>query len=117
MTEENYGSSHPTVQISAKRFQQSPFLEKYQTPGMVFGVYAHRFYPLRAEGDPVEDYWHLRRQVMLFDVPERPIEIRGPDGLKLLEKVNQLLPLGVIHDAGHTLSFEVLPHSARLGRH
>ena len=87
MTEENYGSSHPTVQISAKRFQQSPFLEKYQTPGMVFGVYAHRFYPLRMEGDPVDDYWHLRQKVTLFDVPERPIEIRGPDSVELLEKV------------------------------
>lgn len=87
MAEENYASSHPAVQISAKRFQQSPFLEKYQTPDMVFGVYAHRFYPLRAPGNPVDDYWHLRRQVCLFDVPERPIEISGPDSVALLEKV------------------------------
>ncbi len=87
MAEGNYASSHPTVRISAKRFQQSPFVEKYRTPEMVFGIYANRFYPLGAGGDPVEDYWHLRRSVSLFDVPERPIEISGPDSVRLLEKV------------------------------
>ncbi|MEM7425535.1 MAG: aminomethyltransferase family protein [Pseudomonadota bacterium] len=87
MTDENYASSHPTVRISAKRFQRSPFADKYETADTVFGVYAHRFYPLGAGGSPVDDYWHLRRSVSLFDVPERPIEIKGRDSVALLEKV------------------------------
>ncbi len=87
MATPNYAHSHDTVRISAKRFALSPFFEKYATPDTVLGVYARRFYALSLGEDPVEHYWALRRKVVLFDVPERPIEIAGPDVLVLLEKV------------------------------
>ncbi len=87
MNKPNYASSHPTVRISAKRFEQSPYVEKYGTPDTVFGVYARRFYALTLGDDPVEKYWTLRRKAMLFDVPERPIEIHGPGAVALLERV------------------------------
>lgn len=32
-------------------------------------------------------YWRLRRQAVLFDVPERPILVEGPDAEKLLDRV------------------------------
>ena len=87
MNKPNYASSHPTVRISAKRFEQSPYFEKFGTPDAVLGVYARRFYALSLGDDPIEKYWTLRRQAMLFDVPERPIDIAGPDALTLLERV------------------------------
>ena len=37
--------------------------------------------------DPTTAYWHLRQKVMLYDVPETPIEIYGPDADRLLNKV------------------------------
>ena len=87
MTKPNYAASHRTVRISAKRFEQSPFFDLYAAPDMELGVYAKRFYPLTLREDPVEHYWTLRRRVVLFDVPERPIEIEGPEAVTLLERV------------------------------
>lgn len=83
-----YANSHDTLRISAKRYEQSPYLSKYMTENAVFGLYANRFYPLQLDGgDPIEEYWKLRKEVMLYDVPEKPLEIQGPDAETLLEKV------------------------------
>lgn len=89
MTEKtiDYANSHGTVRISAKRFDQSPYLAKYVNDHAIFGIYANRFYPLSLGGDPIADYWKLRREAMLYDVPERPVEIAGPDASTLVEKV------------------------------
>ena len=83
----NYANSHAVVRLSAKRYDQSPYLAKYMNDQAVFGLYANRFYPLSLGGDPTADYWNLRRKVMLYDVPEKPIDIKGPDAIKLLERV------------------------------
>ncbi len=84
-----YASSHDVLRLSAKRYDQSPYLSKYMVEDAVFGLYANRFYPLSLgdSGDPVEEYWKLRQEAMLYDVPEKPLEIRGPDAEKLLERV------------------------------
>lgn len=83
-----YANSHDTLRISAKRYDQSPYLSKYMTEDAVFGLYANRFYPLLLDGgDPVAEYWKLRNEVMLYDVPEKPLEIQGPDAVALLERV------------------------------
>ena len=83
----NYAAAHETLRISAKRFERSPYTEKYACDDMVFGVYCRRFYPLSTGEDPIERYWKLRRQVVLFDVPEKPLDIKGPDAVALLERV------------------------------
>jgi len=83
----NYAAAHETVRISAKRFEASPYTEKYANDDMVFGIYCRRFYPLSNGDDPVENYWKLRRDVMLYDVPEKPLGIKGPDAVTLLERV------------------------------
>lgn len=83
----NYAQSHRTVRISAKRFALSPWFPCYANDAMVLGVYSRRFYPLTLGADAVADYWELRRGAVLFDVPEHPIEISGPDALALLERV------------------------------
>lgn len=83
-----YANSHDTLRISAKRYDQSPYLSKYMTENAVFGLYANRFYPLKLDGgDPIAEYWKLRKEVMLYDVPEKPLEIQGPDAVALLERV------------------------------
>ena len=76
-----------TVRISARRFEQSPYLECYDTPEMVRGVYADRFYPMSVGENPADKYWTLRRRAVMYDVPERPVEISGPDALPFLEHV------------------------------
>jgi glycine cleavage system aminomethyltransferase T len=87
VTERNYAASHPVMRVSSKRFASSPFLHRYVTDDAVFGVYAGRLYPLSLGDDPVEGYWRLRREAALFDVPERPLEIAGPDAERLLDLV------------------------------
>ena len=83
-----YANSHDILRISAKRYDQSPYLSKYMTEDAVFGLYANRFYPLWLNGgDPIAEYWKLRQEVMLYDVPEKPLEIKGVDAAVLLEKV------------------------------
>ena len=52
-----------------------------------YSEYAGRIVLLSLGNDIVEEYWTLRRGVGLFDVPERPVEIRGPQSLKLLNRV------------------------------
>jgi len=54
---------------------------------MLFGLYCRRFYPLSMGEDVIEQYWQLRRAVMMFDVPEKPLQIKGPDAVTLLERV------------------------------
>ncbi len=83
----NYAMSHKTVQISSKRFAMSPWMPAYLKDDALLGVYARRFYALGTTRDAIEDYWTLRKGVALFDVPERPIEISGPDAQVLLERV------------------------------
>ena len=75
------------MRISAKRFEKSPFFDCQDCANAVLGVYAKRFYALSLGEDPVSRYWDLRRNVVLYDVPERPLEISGPDALSLLERV------------------------------
>lgn len=76
-----------TIQISARRFEESPFIERTNHPDMVRGVYAGRYFPIFMGEDPVEKYWTLRRKALIFDVPEKPVEISGPDAVPFLEKV------------------------------
>ncbi|NNE23522.1 MAG: aminomethyl transferase family protein [Rhizobiales bacterium] len=76
-----------TVLISARRFEQSPYLERYDHPEVVRGVYAGRFFAMFYGDDPTEKYWVLRRKAAMYDVPERPVEISGRDAVPFLEKV------------------------------
>ena len=84
-----YIDSFDTVRLSSFRIEQSPFAERYVTGGTVFGLYCGRLFPIKlgADDDPVANYWKLRRGVLLYDVPERPLEIAGPDAAELLERV------------------------------
>jgi glycine cleavage system aminomethyltransferase T len=83
----NYAASHSSLQLSSKRFEQSPFIERYANDKTLFGLYSNRFYPLSDGQDVVENYWRLRKAVALYDVPEKPLDIKGPDAVKFLERI------------------------------
>ena len=76
-----------TVTLSARRFEESPFIKRTDSPKMVRGVYAGRYFSIFTGEDPIEKYWLLRQKALLFDVPEKPVEISGPDAVPFLEKV------------------------------
>ena len=87
MLNKNYAASHQTVTISTKRFDMSPFVTRYLTDKTVFGISANILYPLSTENDPTGAYWNLKKNVMLYDVPEKPLEISGKDAVKFLESI------------------------------
>lgn len=76
-----------TVRVSSRVFEASPYLARYDNPDMIRGVYAGRFFTIYDGEDPVQKYWTLRRKALIYDVPEKPIEISGPDVVPFLEKV------------------------------
>ena len=75
------------VAVSARRFEESPFIARHDTSKMVRGVYAGRFFAVYAGEDYLEKYWLLRRRALIFDVPEKPVEISGPDAVPFLERL------------------------------
>ena len=76
-----------TIKISARRFEESPYIERTNSPEMVRGVYAGRYFAMSVGEDPIEKYWLLRQKALIFDVPEKPVEVSGPDASKFLDKV------------------------------
>jgi len=93
----NYGDSHAIIRITSKRLNFSPFAACYGQPDTVWGVYSGRLYALNWGDDPVAKYHALRRNAVLYDVPEHPIEISGPQAIDLLGRVfcRQVSNLGV----------------------
>jgi aminomethyltransferase len=81
-----HATSHTVVRLNSKRFDKSPYFDKWATPETIFGIYNTRLYPVSFGEDVLRHYWKLRRGIMLYDVPEKPIEIQGPDAVKLLER-------------------------------
>ncbi len=82
-----HARSHPTVRINSKRFEQSPYAPRYTTEDTLFGIYCNRLYPISFGEDAIDQYWKLRQKAMIFDVPEKPVEIKGPDAITLLDRV------------------------------
>ena len=68
-------------------FARTPFFECTYTPKTVYSVYSGRLAVESIGDDPVANYWKLRREAVLYDVPEHPLEIAGPDAERLLDRV------------------------------
>lgn len=66
---------------------RSPWFECSWNEAAFYGEYAGRLVPLSYGRDAAEEYWILRRAVGLFDVPEKPLEIGGPDAGRFLDRV------------------------------
>ena len=73
------------------RLRASPFVPFYEDrigPDSAFTVYSGHMSPVLLDEDDsaIEDeYWHLRREATLFDVPEHAIEIVGADAARFLD--------------------------------
>ncbi len=87
MTSSIHSDVSNAVRLSGRRFEQSPFYDFYANGNTILGVVAGRYYAVHNGEDPVETYWNLRRRAVLYDVPEKPWEIVGPDALPFLERI------------------------------
>ncbi len=81
------GDLQNTVKISARRFEESPFISRIDDTKMIRGVYAGRYLAIYNGEDVAQKYWTLRKKALIYDVPEKPIEISCPDALPFLDKV------------------------------
>ncbi len=66
---------------------KSPWFSRTCNEKSLYGEYAGRLVLLSLGNDPVDEYWRLRRDVGLFDVPERPVEIRGRDAARFINRL------------------------------
>ena len=65
----------------------SPFHQCYSNKETILRAAAGRLY-VHYNGESVTDtYWALRQNAALYDVPERPIEISGPDAVSFLNLI------------------------------
>ena len=87
MSNSIHSDARHTVKVSARRFEPSPFENCWLNEHTVMGVYAGRYYSVFNGEDINETYWALRRKAVLYDVPERPVEISGPDVVPFLEHI------------------------------
>lgn len=85
MSPRSYIATHPVLRLDVQKFEHSPFVERYVTDETVFGIYSGRLFPLSIGGDALADYEQLITDAALFDVPERPIQIEGPDAERFLD--------------------------------
>ena len=61
------------IAISARRFEESPFIERTGSPDMIRGVYAGRYFAIHLGEDYLDKYWCLRQKAVIFDTPEKPV--------------------------------------------
>jgi len=84
------GRTLPVRPWNGGRLKASPFIPFYAErigPDASFSVYSGHMAPGYLDEDVNAEYWHLRRQVTLFDVPEHAIEIVGPDAARFLDRL------------------------------
>lgn len=77
----------PYIRTVRNRLLQSPFYSCYATPDAVYGLYNRRLYPWDLGDDSTHAYRTLCDDAVLYDVPETPLEIVGPDATALLDRV------------------------------
>ncbi len=74
--------------VHSARYQKSPLFPVFRRLGATsFLWYNHHLHAVDFEGQTKEqEYWAIRNGVTLWDVSvERPVEIDGPDGFRLME--------------------------------
>jgi glycine cleavage system aminomethyltransferase T len=104
----SHADQFETLRVAAKRWELSPYGERWATPDVVYSVYANRVAPVTLGTDAGADYWNLRTGVVLYDVPERPVSIKGPDAVRLLERVFTR-PVGTIRVGRGVYALACLP--------
>ncbi len=71
----------------SRRLRRSPYTASAEAAGVTgFSVVNHMLFPRGYGRAAEEDYWHLRRQVQIWDVAcQRQIRIIGPDAARLVQ--------------------------------
>jgi aminomethyltransferase len=78
----------PSTQLNVISYcEKSPWFFRTWSENAIYGEYAGRLVLQSLGNDAVEEYWKLRKSVGLFDVPERPVEIKGRDAHQFLNHV------------------------------
>ncbi len=69
-------------------YRRSPFFEATLRDGCTaYDIYNHMYLP-GYFADPIEEYWHLVNDVVIFDVGvERTVQVQGPDADRLIDKL------------------------------
>jgi aminomethyltransferase len=67
-------------------YRRSPFFEATLRDGCTaYDIYNHMYLP-GYFADPIEEYWHLVNDVVIFDVGvERTVQVQGPDADRLID--------------------------------
>ena len=73
----------------SRRIRRTPFTNKVEECGVSdFTVVNHMLLPKGFKNTVEEDYWHLRKEVQVWDVScQRQVQISGPDAAKLVQKM------------------------------
>ena len=78
----------PSKRINViSHFDKSPWFSRTAGDRTLYTQYAGRLVLHDIGNDVVDEYWALRKTVGLFDVPEKPLEIRGRDAAAFLNRV------------------------------
>ena len=73
--------------VSDHRFKRSPFFACNDRDDTKYSIYNGRLYPISSGHDEKAHYLHLRSKCCLYDVPETPLRITGPNSLAFLQKL------------------------------
>ncbi len=71
----------------SRRIRRTPYTDRVEAHGVRgFSVVNHMLLPKAFAPSVEEDYWHLRKNVQIWDVScQRQVEIKGPDAAKLVQ--------------------------------
>ncbi len=73
----------------SRRIRRTPYTNKVEKHGVSdFTVVNHMLLPKGFQNSVEEDYWHLSKEVQVWDVScQRQVQISGPDASKLVQKM------------------------------
>ena len=73
----------------SRRIRRTPYTNRVEEHGVSdFTVVNHMLLPKGYKNSVEEDYWHLSKDVQIWDVScQRQVQISGPDALKLVQKM------------------------------
>ena len=73
----------------SRRIRRTPYTNRVEEHGVSdFTVVNHMLLPKGFKNSIEDDYWHLSKEVQIWDVScQRQVQISGPDALKLVQKM------------------------------
>ena len=73
----------------SRRIRRTPYTNRVEEHGVSdFTVVNHMLLPKRYKNTVEEDYWHLSKEVQIWDVScQRQVQVSGPDAATLIQKL------------------------------